>query len=242
MGADQNIDWAKAAASTLDWWRDAGVDVLVEDAPYDWLAPPAPVAVTARAPAAPVALAPTALPDTIAAFLEWRMGADAPEAKWGGVAIGTSGAVAAELMVLVDCPERGDRDALLEGDVGRLFDRMLAAIGQTRDRVAIASVCTRRPTTGRVPREVEARLGEIARHHLGLARPTRLLLMGDAATRAILGTGASESRGRLHAVNHKDATVTHVVASHHPRFLLDRPAAKAEAWRDLLMLTGGMTS
>ena len=50
MGADQNHDWAKIAASALDWWREAGVDTLVEDAPFDWLAPLEAVAPVALAP------------------------------------------------------------------------------------------------------------------------------------------------------------------------------------------------
>lgn len=56
MGADQHLDWMSSAASALDWWQEAGVDVLVEDAPRDWLAEPmaAPVAFTALLPAVPV--------------------------------------------------------------------------------------------------------------------------------------------------------------------------------------------
>lgn len=241
MGADQNLDWAATAASALDWWRDAGVDTLVEDQAFGWLdtarAQAAQVAARAAPAAAPPA-APETLPDDHAAFAAWRIGTAAPEARWGGVAIAATGPAAAELMIFVDCPERDDRDLLMEGDVGRLFERMLGAIGRTRADTALASVCVRRPTTGRVPRDVQERLGEIARHHVALAAPKRLLVMGDAASRAILAMNVAEARGRFHALNHKGGKVTHVVASHHPRFLLDRPAAKAEAWRDLLMLTG----
>jgi DNA polymerase len=32
------------------------------------------------------------------------------------------------------------------------------------------------------------------------------------------------------------------VASFHPRFLLEKPAYKAEAWKDLQMLIGGLES
>lgn len=235
MGADQNLDWTAAAASALDWWHDAGVDVLVEEERFDWLA--ATASPRQPTPATPV-VAAEALPDTWEAFVAWRAGEAAPEASWGGATFASSGAANADLLFLVDCPERGDRDTLMEGEVGRLFDRMLAAIGRTRADVALASVCTRRPTTGRVPRDVEARLGEIARHHVGLAAPKRVLAMGDAATRALLATNVAEARGRLHPLHHRNATIAHVVATHHPRFLLDRPAAKAEAWKDLLMLTG----
>ena len=159
MGADQNLDWAAAAASALDWWRDAGVDVLVADEPLRWLEASAPVAAPAATPSAP---APDVLPDTLEAFAAWRLGDGAPDAGWGGVPIAASGPAGAAVMILVDCPERDDRDILMEGPVGRLFDRMLAAIGLDRAQVALAAVCARRPTTGRVPRDVEARLGAIA--------------------------------------------------------------------------------
>jgi len=246
MGADQNHDWAKLAASALDWWREAGVDTLVEDAPFDWLAAvetAAPLALLAPvAPARAPSPTPAALPDTREAFATWRLGEDAPEARWGGVAIAATGPADAELMVFVDCPERDDRETLLQGETGRLFDRMLAAIGRSRADTALASVCTRRPTTGRVPRDIADRLGEIARHHVALAAPKRLLAMGDAASRALLAMSVADARGRTHPINHKQGKITHVVATHHPRFLLDRPAAKAETWKDLLMLTGEIAS
>ncbi|MFT3977229.1 MAG: hypothetical protein QM688_08975 [Sphingomonas bacterium] len=47
MGEMQILDWNKAAASTLEWWDAAGVDVLTGDDPFDWLAAPEPAA---RAP------------------------------------------------------------------------------------------------------------------------------------------------------------------------------------------------
>ena len=240
MGADQNLDWARQAASALEWWRDAGVDVVVDDAAFKWLeAPVAPVRVAATAATVP---AEAGLPDDPSAFAAWRAGDAAPEARWGGLAIAASGPASAELMIFVDCPERGDRETLMEGDVGRLFDRMLAAIGRSRADVGLASVCNRRPTTGRVPRDVEVRLGDIARHHVALAAPKRLLAMGDAASRALLAMNVADARGRLLPLNHRNGTITHVVATHHPRFLLDRPAAKAETWRDLLLLTGSIAS
>lgn len=239
MGADQNIRWQALAASALDWWRDAGVDTLVEDAPFPWLDAPE-AAVVAATPAVVTRAAPAAdvIPADLAGFAAWRLGDAAPDAGWGGVAIAAAGPADADLMILVDCPERGDRGALMEGPVGRLFDAMLAAIGRSRADVLLASVCARRPAIGRVPRDVEAKLGEIARHHARLAAPKRLLTMGDAATRAILSANGTEARGRLHPLNLKNGTTTQAVATHHPRVLLERPAMKAEAWRDLLLLTG----
>ena len=239
MGADQNIDWNRAVASTLEWWRDAGVDVLVEDAPYDWLSVVAPIAVPiARADTLPVVV-PTALPATLDAFLTWRTGSDAPEAAWHGAVIAASGPTTADLMVLVDCPERDDAEQLMGGAVGRLFDRMLAAIGRSRGDIHLAAVCAARPTAGRMPRDTEARLGEIARHHVALAAPKRLLVLGNAASRAILTVELAEARGSLRSVNHPGGKMSWAVASYHPRFLIERPAQKAEAWKDLQVLIGG---
>ncbi|SFP39382.1 uracil-DNA glycosylase family protein [Sphingomonas rubra] len=234
MGAYQTFD--PAIASALDWWADAGVDVLVDDAVRDWFAAPA-----ARAPAvaAPAPASPTALPASIEAFAAWRTGPDAPEAGWSGVSLAASGPMDARVMVLIDCPERedGDAGALLSGAAGRLFDRMLAAIGLSRGAVHLAAVCARRPAAGRMPREFEARLGEVARHLVELAAPERLLLLGEATSRAILAADRAAVRGRLQPFNHK-AGQTQVVASHHPRLLLERPALKAESWRDLQLLMG----
>ncbi|KQM65741.1 uracil-DNA glycosylase [Sphingomonas sp. Leaf17] len=256
MGADQAIDWAALTASTLDWWQEAGVDVLVEDAPRDWLvveepvilpppAKPAPVAdVTASPPATALAsdVPVPAMPDTIAAFLDWRGGPHAPEAGWPGATILASGPVDAAIMVLVDQPDREDCDAekLLSGTVGRLFDRMLAAIGQSRDSVHVASVCVKRPAAGRVARDLDARLGEVARAHVALVAPKRLFLMGNAASRAVLGMDFMSARGTLHRFNYGDAH-SEAVASHHPRFLIEKPIAKADAWKDLQLLIGGLT-
>lgn len=238
MGADLHIDWSREAASALEWWRDAGVDVLVDEAPRDWLAAtpdPAPADSTqATTPAAPAAL-PTEIP----AFLAWRTGPDAPEAEWRTPPIAPAGATDSPLMVLVDCPEREDREALLTGPAGRLFDRMLAAIGHSRADIHLAAVATVRPLAGRMPRAIEQRLGEIARHHVALAAPKRLLVLGNAASRAALSTELAEARGGLRALNHTNGKTTGVVATYHPRFLLERPAAKAEAWRDLQLLIGG---
>lgn len=244
MGADQNLDWNAATASALAWWRDAGVDVVVGDDPVNWLeaknlaAHPAPLVDTAAPPVARAEAA--ALPPRLADFVTWRLGGDAPDALWSGEAIGWAGPDQPDLMVLVDCPERDDRGQLLGGEVGRLFDNMLRSIGQTRADVLLASVCVRRPTTGRVPRDLEQRLGEVTRHHLSLVAPRALLVLGDAATRAVLATNVAHARERLHAFNHKDGTSTHVIASHHPRVLLDRPACKSEAWKDLILLNEGL--
>ncbi|RUN77759.1 uracil-DNA glycosylase [Sphingomonas sp. TF3] len=248
MGADQNIDWRLAAASALEWWRDVGIDALVDEDPRDWTAaPPAPPAQqpqrpTPRAVAAPVIVP---LPATLDAFTAWRTGPDAPEAGWRGTPLAAAGNPHAPIMILVDVPDRDDAEAgmLLSGASGRLFDRMLAAIGQSRDSVYLAPMCTVRPMAGRIAPEIEVRLVEIARHHIALVSPKRVFLLGNAPSRAMTGVDVARARGTLHTINLEsgmgDSTVD-VVASFHPRLLLERPAEKARAWKDLQMLIAGL--
>lgn len=229
--------------SALDWWRDAGVDTTVEDTPRDWFARPAPVTVGLVAPTEADPEAHGEMPAEWEAFVAWRAGPRAPEAAWLGDGVLASGPLDAAVMVLADVPDREDctAGALLTGEAGRLFDRMLAAIGLSRESVHLASVCSKRPTGGRVSRADQERLGEVARHHVGLVAPKRLLLMGDAASRAVLGTEALRARGRLHPINHRSGT-SEAVASFHPRFLLENPARKREAWADLRLLMRGLGS
>ena len=109
---------------------------------------------------------------------------------------------------------------------------MVGAIGLAREVGHLAAVCARRPRGGTVPAALEDRLFAAARHHIGLAAPQRLLLIGGGASRAVLGTELARARGGLRGFNHEGREIA-VVATHHPRMLLRQPALKADAWRDL---------
>ncbi len=239
MGADQNSDWHIAVASALDWWREAGVDVELQESPRDWLNAPA---VAGSAVAVAAEAAPAQLPATLEAFATWRSGPDVPEAGWRVPLIPASGPVTSDLMILIEMPEREDavEGRLLGGAAGRLFDRMLAAIGLDRDHVHIASIAGARPMSGRIPREAIEPLSAIARHYVGLAKPKALLLLGNAPCQVMLGDLCQQARGALRPVNQDGATVA--LASFHPGQLIERPQMKAESWKDLQMLQGALTS
>jgi uracil-DNA glycosylase family 4 len=241
MGADQHHDWRNAAASVLDWWAEAGVDTLVEELPRDWLVPeerPVPLAAM-QAIAAPATAEPApGYPDDYQQFIAYRMGEAVPDAKWAPVRVAPAGdPAAATLMVLTDVPEDGDAAAgrLLSGPEGRLLDRMLAAIGTSREQTLLASVCVARPLAGRVPRASATELEALAQHLVKIVRPRRLLLLGQTAGRAVLGPDGTGNGDCSHALNHGNL-VCKAVATYHPRVLLERPMCKAEAWRDLQLL------
>lgn len=231
------MDMRTGALSALGWWQEAGVDVLVDDAPRDWLRPAAP----RPAPAAPAA-EPDPLPATLAA-IHARLAEPGlvPAALTAPVA--PAGEVASGLMLLVDMPDPGDAEAgqLVSGEAGRLLDRMLAAIGRDRASIYLAPFAPARPAGGRLdPATCEA-LARLAFQHVALVQPRAVLMLGDTGVRAMLGRGLAEARGGMHDLNHRGHTVR-AVATFHPRYLLREPAAKAKAWADLRLLLGELAA
>ena len=242
MGGEYGDQWRQSLASALEWWRDVGVETLADDDPRDWLARPAVGAEAAAGGVGELAAAAeapvTPLPDTLEGFTAWRMSEEAPEADWLTTRIAPGGPADAELMILTDTPEADDRDSLMSGAAGRLLDRMLAAIGQKRESVYLASLAWARPLTGQIPADSEARLIELALHQIALVGPRKLLLLGQSANRVRGTTNGSGFGNGDHDINYSGGK-TEVVATYHPRFLMERSAAKAEAWKHLLLFSRG---
>jgi DNA polymerase len=140
-------------------------------------------------------------------------------------------------MILTAMPSTEDcsANALLSGAPGRLLDRKLAAMGRSRETVYLAGLSCLRPPGGRLDRDGAERCAAIARHHLGLAAPKAVLLLGDACAKALLGIGAAQARGRVHRIETYAGPVAAVVTLS-PDYLLAQPAAKALAWADLQLL------
>lgn len=230
-------------ASALSWWAEAGVDTLVEEAPRDWLAEqpkaatPAPRDKPAAALRAQTPVNLTPLPDRVEVLTDWYLKADLPGAGPASQRVTPAGNPNAKLMVLLDMPEAEDamNGMLLSGEAGALFDKMLGALGFTRDAIWFAPMLPTRIAGGTIPPEHVAQITEMTRHHVGLIRPAKLWLLGRAASRAILGMDEGPARGRLHKFNH-NGTTTDVIASVHPRVLLQTPKRKAEVWADMQRL------
>ncbi len=217
------------AASLLGWWLDAGVDATVSETPRDWLrqAPPPPAA-------APAATAPSSKVTTLDAFHAWLESATGlPLDRPGARRVLPCGIEAAPIMLMSDLPGPQEAAAgrLIAGEAWVLATRMLAAIGFTVDQAYVASLSCFHAPGARLARDELERCGEIAREQIRLARPERLVLFGDAPSRALLGQPLSEARGKVHRVHG-----VRTIATFHPRFLLQRPSDKALAWKDLLLL------
>lgn len=237
------VEDRRALASALDWWIGAGVDTLVEEAPRDWLALPAKPKSDAETPQAPAAPSPPlALPATLPQLHGWLAISDAvPGDPPRAQRLAPIGDPAAGLMIVLDMPEQGDAEAgaLLGGEAGLLFDNMLAAIGFTRASAYIAPLASARAPGGRLEAAIGQRLAGIMRHHIRLAGPRALLVMGDEAAFPLLGGRVPATRAGLRSLNLDGGTVS-AIATFHPRFLLRNPARKADAWTDLRLLMGAL--
>lgn len=216
------------ALSALDWWSEAGVDTLVDDSPRDWLKAAAP----AETPAIVAAPAP-GLPADLAAFRLW-LRSDPAVPGPAAARLDAAGDPAAGTMVIVDMPEDGDRAAgtLLSGETGALFDKMLAAMSLDRGTIYLAPLAHARPASGRIAPADGETLARLMRHHIALAAPRRLLLLGDAPAAALAGLALAEARGQTRSIAHGGGAVPAIV-SFHPRFLLRNPKYKSAAWADL---------
>jgi uracil-DNA glycosylase len=139
----------------------------------------------------------------------------------------------AAVMLLSDAPALEDFTAgqPIGGEAWVLAGRMLRAIQIDPDDAYSASLSCFHAPGARMSEEERIACAEIARRHIALARPKRLLLFGDGPSLALLGKRMVEARGHAHKVEGVRTVVTF-----HPRHLINRPSDKSLAWKDLLML------
>ena len=136
-------------------------------------------------------------------------------------------------MLLADAPALEDFTAgqPIGGEAWTLMQRMLAAIAiDAADAYSASLSCFHTPGA-RMTEKDRAACAEIAKNHIRLAKPKRLLLLGDGPSVALLGKRLVDARGHAHKVEG-----VRTVATFHPRHLIKRPLDKSLAWRDLLLL------
>ena len=250
-------DW-DASLAALAWAVEAGVDEVIGDTPvnrYDLAAevpkPAARGAVVAPAVAAPAMPAVDPLADAramaaAAGTLEDLRAAMAAfegcELKRGARnTVFADGNPKARVLVLGEAPDaEEDREGRpFVGRAGQLLDRMFAAIGLSRTSpdsetaLYLTNVLPWRPPGNRDPSAEEiAMLLPFVQRHIALVDPQVVVVMGNTPLQALTGTnGILRARG-----NWMQALGRPVLPMAHPTHLLRTPAAKREAWADLLAL------
>lgn len=258
----QGIDLdAETALALLAWQAELGVDEPMQDSPLDRFElapraraltpPPSPAAPSPRRPAPQDDLAArvaeaealAAAADTLEALATAQKGFDGIELKKGARNFCFSdGNPKARVMILGEAPgDEEDRQGRpFVGRAGQFLDRMFAAIGLARDAVDaekalyITNVLTWRPPGNRDPEQAEIAMAlPFVRRHVELAAPDLIVLMGNISCQAALGRrGILRLRGTwVQAFDRPALPMTH------PAYLLRTPAAKREAWADLLSIS-----
>lgn len=149
----------------------------------------------------------------------------------------------ARLMLVGEAPgyEEERQGEPFVGPAGKLLDKILAAMGLSRQDVYITNVCKFRPSMGdgqggtdRLPsdEEMSACLPLILAE-IRAIQPTCIVCLGGSAARGLLGAGEPESklRGRWLECQGVPTLVTY-----HPGYLLRHEAlsARRSVWEDML--------
>lgn len=142
----------------------------------------------------------------------------------------------APLMFVGEAPgeQEDKRGEPFVGPAGELLDKMIEAMGWTRESVYINNILMCRPPGNRNPQPdevaackpfLEARIRAIA--------PRIIVALGRPAANTLLGMDApiSSLRGKFH-----DRNGVKVMPTFHPAYLLREPAKKREAWEDLKLV------
>lgn len=257
MGIATDIadDWY-ASLAALAWQVEAGADEACGDVPVNRYDLAAEAARPAPAPAAPglarpevAATDPVAVARAAAAAaltlddLRRAMAAfDLCELKRGARnTVFADGNPEARVLILGEAPGREEdlEGRPFVGRAGQLLDRMFAAIGLSRTSadpatgLYITNVMPWRPPANRDPEQAEiAMMKPFVERHIALANPEVIVVMGNTPLLALTGArGILRARG-----NWGQALGKPLLPMTHPAYLLRNPAAKREAWADLLSL------
>jgi DNA polymerase len=235
VGGEAELIGIAEARSALAWWLEAGVDVAIQEEPRDWLAPPAPRA-PPKVPDLPVEESNIAPPthETLAELQQWLASSmQLPLASATAKRVMPQGAENAAIMLLSDAPTFEDLASgrPIGGDAWELATRMLAAIKIPVEQSYSASLSCLHVPGKRMSASERQACAEVARRHIQLAKPKRLLLFGEGPAQALLGKSMPAARGHVHKVEGVRTVVTF-----HPRQLINQPSNKSLAWKDLLLL------
>ncbi|MCK4537953.1 MAG: uracil-DNA glycosylase [Candidatus Krumholzibacteria bacterium] len=120
------------------------------------------------------------------------------------------------------------------GRSGKLLDKILAAIGFTREDVFIANILKCRPPNNRDPQDVEVvACEEYLARQLQLIDPVVICALGRVAGQTLLKTKES-LRVLREGIHHYNGI--RLIVTYHPAALLRNPNFKRPTWEDMKLL------
>ena len=121
-------------------------------------------------------------------------------------------------------------------DEDELFWKMMAAIGLDQESVYVSNCIKCRQDNVSAPDPALARrCFPFLQQELAAIQPGLICSMGEIATGLLLGSRVPlvRMRGRFHQYRSPHGTVSRVMPTFHPRFLLKHPEMKRAVWLDL---------
>ena len=134
-----------------------------------------------------------------------------------------------KLMIITDIPSSEDDASgnILSGPAGELLDKMLTAIGMSRENVHITPLLFWRTPGGRSPTETE----------IALSRPfvDRIIELTEPRIILTFGTLSAANIANLDLMHHHGEMATlvpdiKVFPVYHPNYLILKPSAKQAVW------------
>lgn len=127
--------------------------------------------------------------------------------------------------------EEDERGEPFVGEAGRLLDRILFAMGMSREEVYICNVEKCRPPGNRDPKPEEIEACEpFLKRQLAAIRPELIVALGRFAAQTLLREETPISRLRGQWRSYEGIPL---MPTYHPAFLLRNPAGKREVWEDM---------
>ncbi len=139
----------------------------------------------------------------------------------------------ADLVFVGEAPgrEEDEKGEPFVGEAGRLLDRIIFAMGLTREQVYICNVEKCRPPGNRDPQPEEIAACEpYLKRQLAVIEPRIIVALGKFAAQTLLrdATPISRLRGRWSSYQGIE-----LMPTYHPAYLLRNPAGKREVWEDM---------
>lgn len=120
------------------------------------------------------------------------------------------------------------------GAAGQLLDKIIGAMGLTRQDIYICNVVKCRPPQNRVPTQQEQGIcGVFLKHQLAIIRPEVIVTLGATPAHYLLGL--DKPVGRLRG-SFYDLLGIAVMPTYHPAYLLRNPQAKKMVWNDMQLV------
>ena len=117
------------------------------------------------------------------------------------------------------------------GKAGLLFDKIVEAMGFSRDEIFVLNAVKCRPPGSRMPEVDEvASCFPFLKRQIEIVRPEVIVALGSTALRALVSPDAKINQMRGHFAQYEGIPV---MPTYHPAFLLRSPDSKKEVWEDM---------